>query len=271
MKYTCGLDGDWEEGAWTCRTCRGRGDDPASTIEIAPSREQVLALDDAVDAMVEAEEYAWEIVARLRVWGLGTVDRLIWRVGNRAFHAEGPTLSGLPYELESRFDDSWRHYESELADADRLVPATRFTDREFRPPREVRQHARWNRAAELELRVPEGEVPAGLSFADLPNPYTPLLRMWLAGFGLDRIEDGAVILYAPPRMGTEDVAEEPTVQPPTNWAATHSKPTTGFLARLGRVLRSRRSHRRPFPPNTDNDQEGMTTMASQGFRTRSSP
>ncbi|WP_109528006.1 hypothetical protein [Nocardia aurea] len=61
----------------------------------------------------------------------------------------------------------------------------------------------------------DGADLAGMSFADLPNPYTPLLRVWLTGFAFDRIEDGAVVLHAPPRGHGNDRRREPSLDTAT--------------------------------------------------------
>ncbi|MEU0539586.1 hypothetical protein ABZ319_06925 [Nocardia sp. NPDC005978] len=196
-------DGYWEEDAWTCGDCGGTGDNPDGSYIPRPSRRHLLTLGSSIDAAREAEIHAWEVVARLRPWGLGSIDRLVWRVGNRAHHRKGAYLTGIPYSVEAQFHRILRHFDDELSSSEQLVPASLRPDRCKQPYvnryDEVRNHACWERAAELGLEIPAGEQFSGYPFTDLPNPYTPLLQIWLTGFGLDRIEYDEIILYAPPR------------------------------------------------------------------------
>jgi hypothetical protein len=199
-----GYSGDpdeWEEDAWSCSECRGTGAGPASWVDATPDQTHVLAV-GAVPEAARAERLACETAARLVPWGGEPAERVVWRVGSVAAHRLGPITEGIPSAITVAIQDGLLVWKEELAGcADHVAIAPPREARALPYPHvdfQARMHARWSAAASRGLVVGPGRPLAGRAFADLPNPYTPLLEIWRTGFGLDRIADGVVTLYAAP-------------------------------------------------------------------------
>jgi hypothetical protein len=162
----------------------------------------VLALGDSVDAVREAETMARETARRVVAWGSPPAEDIVWRVAFPEAHAEGAFTWGIPAGISLTIGyllDMLLGRTDWPADVHPLI-------RE-----DTHQHARWEAAAQRDLKIPDaityhtgkqGPVKppslVGASFADLPNPYTPLLRVWSAGFAIHWIKDGAIHMYASP-------------------------------------------------------------------------
>jgi hypothetical protein len=167
-----------------------------------------LALASAAPALLEAEEHARECAARLAAWGVSLPDQIVWQVGGpltprrdifcRAlavldFLATDWTVSPLSMAFYTRCGQAplWKRYFYELAES------------------HVRHDERWKARAADGERLPAMYEPAvgkglavpaslvGRSFADVPNPFAPLVEIWRLGFVPEGIGDGPLVLYAP--------------------------------------------------------------------------
>jgi hypothetical protein len=209
-----GFTGDpdeWTDDAYVCGWCGGSGVAEDAADRPTPDRELVLVLAGS-PAAVEAERLAWEVVARLEPWGVAPAERIRWRVGHPGARARPPVLEGVPNAVGITISDCLNHYRAELDGCDEHITIARPLGTRGQPywgaHWQASAHAKWREAARRgytvepidRLRVGDADAPAhplvGRSFADLPNPYTPLLGIWTTGFAFDQIVDGVITMYA---------------------------------------------------------------------------
>jgi hypothetical protein len=209
-------DGDWEEDAYECWDCDGRGHTPGSPVTAAPGREHLLALAAGPGVVAAVEEHARTAAARLRDWGLPAADGVVWRVGGKLSSVWfRPFVAGAPRDsvdvLGELLDEVW---DGQLSDADEGIALDRPLGTRPLPFVNAQRHAvlraRWRAAAARGLRVPDGyslrfrdvdltgHPLAGRRLADLPDPFAPLLDIWRAGYTLDGVAGADLLLYAPP-------------------------------------------------------------------------
>lgn len=206
-------DDEWEEYAWTCTECSSTGTAPDSPVDAVPDDQHHRSLGTAPEAAAQAESLAWEIAEALVPWGIPEPKRLVWRVGNPLYQNLGLLPRGLPREVRSTVNLLFfKHWD--LADAADHLDIARHND--YRQPYtevewQARQHAAWAAAADRGLSFPATTIRdyygqrdftdhplANRSFAELTNPLTPLLRIWLTGFALDHITGDTITMYAAP-------------------------------------------------------------------------
>ncbi|MGW4369346.1 hypothetical protein ACWEKT_27255 [Nocardia takedensis] len=213
--FSSHVDYDWDDvpevNDYVCGRCAGTGADPWSEESPYPQTSHVLALGDSVEAVRFAERRALEAAALLADWGLPPVERVIWRIGDLEEIRNRFSHRVLPYEVNSAVGEVLRGGRgsgaTDVAESIRSEPVPRAL---FDPHDDVhelaRTHAAWEQAAcdgslvtewDTSRCLWERSAPTpGTPFADMPNPYTPLLEVWAAGFGVERIEEGALVLYA---------------------------------------------------------------------------
>lgn len=205
-------DHEWEDYAWSCHDCRSTGAARDSPIDAVAGDEHHRSLGTAPEAAVQAESLAWETAAALLSWGIPEPSRLVWRVGIPFAHRLGAVLEGLPEEVDSPLRLLFTQWDlAEVGDHIDIAGPHGYRQPYVNVLEQARRHAAWEAASDRGLRFPETTIRhaigqrdftdhplAGRSFADLSNPLTPLLRIWLTGFALDLITDGTITMYAAP-------------------------------------------------------------------------
>lgn len=192
---------EWEDNAYTCGHCHCSGDEPDSPVDDVPDEAHVIALGDRVDAVTEVEGFAWELVDRLGALGCA-VTRLAWQVGrprNTGWYLVPYPVTAATSTVPSRLlgKDDFEVVKPVYAikgEGDSPLSMTGHGGN-------LAQHARWQEVTRRGLRYPDadelpkiyktlaGNPAAGKPFTELRNPYTPLLHIWRAGFGVDYIDD----------------------------------------------------------------------------------
>ncbi|MFC6933833.1 hypothetical protein ACFQHO_28100 [Actinomadura yumaensis] len=106
-----------------------------------------------------------------------------------------PSLEGVPRSITSQVSDLLLN-QWDLADPtiDLATPYGAKPQPYIDIHYQARLHSAWEAAAASARPSP---LP-GLSFADLANPYTPLLKIWRTGFALDALTPTTLTLYAAP-------------------------------------------------------------------------
>jgi hypothetical protein len=145
------------------------------------------------DGMMRAEAEVRELFARLAVWGAGEAPKTIeWKRVESA--PRPPATFGGPFELAS--DAVLEAVErigvtrEALAPADARLPY--IVDRVLRLT-----HA-WRLASERGLEVLPATWPPsavrGRKFAELPDPFAPIVEIWQSGYLLELDEQTAYLI-----------------------------------------------------------------------------
>ncbi len=196
---TSGYSGDpdeWEDDAWTCGHCRSQGKQIGQETDYPepPSKTIAVALAGDPEGVEAVEELAREAATRLGPWGFAEKARLTWRVG-------GP-LPAWPWALSEqlRLFDFLQRGEREVW----LSPASKAFQRRSDEVgigaffSQAQRHAEgdqfWRSASARGDRVRAGyegvlgeelhpaEALVGRPFAELANPFEPLLAIWELGY-----------------------------------------------------------------------------------------
>ena len=177
-----------------------------------------LAFASDVAGIEAAEALAREVVARLRVWRAAQPSRVVWRV-----------IGGPPRVAWSRGWLEWPtvfevdDFDAGIDPVAERVLGERFGDRTHATTSAVLSdlsHRRlwdWRARRGDRLRTPALErleamllksmLPAavdGRTFAEVPNPFGPLVGIWRLGYALDEITADAIEMLAlttEPRQG----------------------------------------------------------------------
>jgi hypothetical protein len=178
---------------FACLDCGGIGtiDDETFHAPAAHPWSVETAVAFAADpaGVLRAEALAREVVARLAPWGVPQPARVVWRVG--------APRDATPAALAPPMDAAWRAW-SAVPRAARLARVPQgslpdgvwgLVDSQFVAAQQ------WAACA----AVDGGTVLRGepVRFADLPDPFAPLVALWETGYALDAITAEAVVLVAP--------------------------------------------------------------------------
>lgn len=180
----------------------------------------------APDATARAEEHARNVARALVPWGGQVPERIRWRTLKRGKRVRARELRSGTYVSWGKHA-SYAHFAAADAAAN-LAPslevgiAARLARRRGRSAearifeRDVADAEGWERAVAKGVCVAPWPVPDicdpatrewgpltipaatyGCTFAELPDPFAPLLAIWELGFVLDRISEGEIELVAP--------------------------------------------------------------------------
>lgn len=182
-----------------------------------------LAIATDADNMLAAEAHAREVVKRLAPFGVTPRANVLWTFvpewpgadqgGAFLLNAVAMSLqraadegSRPDFSMRAAFSDGAGKVQAELAHHADSPLALRLCEPFLDACGRASQ---WKRACELELRVPRYEyapgkfVPAeGKPFAELPDPFEPLLALMLLGYWMSGATDDALVL-----VGTELVSQ----------------------------------------------------------------
>lgn len=191
--------------------------------DVPPTVIAACSLACDITGVSTAERVAREAVRRLAEWGAPQPTRVCWRIVD-------------PEEWETQPGD-YRHMPAALAVGAAYVP-TPTTERSIMRARTYdfgtpawRAAFTWECAALWRLvskgnrtiapstslalgAITDGGYPAiplelrSKRFADVPNPFEPLLSLWAAGYALDAITSNVIVLAAP-RVKEKRAAIEP--------------------------------------------------------------
>ena len=209
-------DGDWEDGRWGCSACAGRGHRPDSPVTATPGRDHLLAFAADAHGTSTAETLARTAAWHLRPWGLPAPAGVVWRVGGplASLYATNQFIAGAPRQSIEVLADLLTHcWAVELADATQTITldqpyGTRAVPH-LNAQAHAELHARWHAARARGYHIPAhylrwnaivdlSDHPlTGRALTDLPDPFTPILDIWHAGYALDGVQGSDLLLYAP--------------------------------------------------------------------------
>jgi hypothetical protein len=146
------------------------------------------------DGVAAAERQVREFFVRLAPWSASTTPRIEWR--SVAAQPDAPVAFGGAFELAS--DATMEAVEEEgftreaLGERDKRLP--------YIADRVLRLHRAWGIAVERGLEVLPATWPTqavrGRRFAELADPFEPLLELWKLGYVIEA-DDESAQLYAP--------------------------------------------------------------------------
>lgn len=209
-----GYSGDpdeWEEDAWTCSECTSQGAVIGSEIDldVPPSLDACIALASDPEGVSAAEAFAEEAAKGLARWGFPWDGRMIWRVS-------GPLhVCKWSFSEALRIFDFLQHGDKEVW---KSAASTAFAERVHdvrtgvfytRAQRHACGDQFWRAASargdvvpatvsgvsDEALRPPAQIV--GRPFAELPNPFAPLLSIWELGYVPVNVAPGPIVLLCP--------------------------------------------------------------------------
>ncbi len=207
------LPSSWRESE--AREFSGVNRRASRDVRVPPSVNGAVAFASAASSATAAEEHARELVRRLLPWGERPTTTIRWKLlpprklrqaeiraewPSEAFHcaANGAENCG------PRDTDPWQTTAMRLAMRHRQDAAQRVF------VRDVAAHHAWSRAVAGCARVQPWPMPTifgralripaetyGKAFAELPNPFDPILAIWELGCALDIVAADAIILGMP--------------------------------------------------------------------------
>lgn len=202
---------DWEDNAWTCGTCDSQGAIPGRETDhdAPPTIDACLALASDPDGIAAAEAHAEEALARLAPWRSAAGGGVIWRIGGplrdtRWALCEELRLFDFLQHGEARVWESPAHtaFAARAHDAGKgafWVLAQRHAcgDQFWRSAAERGERAPLERSGVLDEVLRPPPAVAGRPFAEIPNPFEPLLAIWELGYVPADFTGGSAVLIVP--------------------------------------------------------------------------
>ena len=166
----------------------------------------LLAAD--IEGIERAEASGRAFAGALRAWGAPAVDTVLW---------VPTTRHGHDYQIHDTKPGVWEPdaFVSRVFDEVRWADVFRVIERVAGDPGAssadpaLRAHAasvigvwvfaaeRWADAVHTHQRAPRGKTPRDEFYADLPDPFTPALEVFAAGYALMPSGDGMLVLGYP--------------------------------------------------------------------------
>lgn len=151
--------------------------DAPATIDAA------VTLASDAEGMLETEELARILRARLVPWGAKAVQRIDWVIVTHQIpftFEQGPAMNCALYSLEYALEELDIELHSLHAELSELPPFVNSV---------IRADAGWSKAVADSLEVPGAYgAPSeliGARFEELENPFEVALRLWMQGYVLD--------------------------------------------------------------------------------------
>ncbi len=201
----CG--GGSAERVMFCESCRGRA---WVVLPYPPTVSACVALAAGAEGVAWAEALARAAVHELSPWGCPTPAQLVWQVGEGA--VPGPEVLGVGTIMAALASTGVVASMDAEDEGDRAARAV-LGDQAFEGASRRHQLANYCYAAALwraacatgaRVHVAEGldtdlVSPAVVSrlYAEIPDPFAPLLGVWSLGYALDDVTADALLLVAP--------------------------------------------------------------------------
>lgn len=152
-----------------------------------------------MSGMMLAEDYAKMLATRLMPWSAVCSNEVVWYCTNDPLDYKG--FLGLAYD--SARDTVELAIEEWGEDYEKLIPSPQELPLPFLVQHCVGAWRCWHLAEKLSLSISDPQwplaVPQSTLFSQLPNPFEPLLKIWLTGYILLSSfddEDQAIRLYS---------------------------------------------------------------------------
>lgn len=188
----------------SCDSCGGKGAPLSLRYPVTQSAMLTFASDP--EGITRAENLAIEALSRLSIFGVEAPLRCFWRTTRRDLNPSNQRREGTSENFKRLYEfvPAWLRRSANIGEDTSALMSEINRTLEGPIAQDAYFAALWSQAQEKRYVVPASSpqypVPekiAGQRFADLPDPFVPIMEIWSLGYIPDSLIAAGVVLTAP--------------------------------------------------------------------------